>query len=138
MSLELDNIRFSNASPRESDNAQFVGRIPKTCKSVDDLFDRLHSALHFPDYFGRNWNALFDLLCDLSWIKEYTVVVFHEGIPEIGAPDLHQYIDVLVSAVLDWSDDPTHKLVVVFPEKCRDLIGDIIAENERLREGDQE
>src|SRR6185295_12595046 len=42
-----------------------------------DLFDSLSRALAFPDWFGRNWDALEDLLGDLSWRKgDGHVVVF--------------------------------------------------------------
>jgi hypothetical protein len=33
-----------------------------------DLFDRCAAALAFPQWFGRNWDALTDCLGDLSWL----------------------------------------------------------------------
>jgi len=32
------------------------------------FFDAIAVALSFPTYFGRNLDALNDLLCDLSWL----------------------------------------------------------------------
>lgn len=32
------------------------------------LLERTAAALHFPDWFGHNWDAWFDCLADLSWI----------------------------------------------------------------------
>jgi hypothetical protein len=35
---------------------------------AEDLFDRCASLLAFPEWFGRNWDALADCLADLSWL----------------------------------------------------------------------
>src|SRR3546814_3290587 len=37
------------------------------CRDKDDVLDRFAAALHSPDWFGRNWDALADCLGDLSW-----------------------------------------------------------------------
>jgi len=43
----------------------------------EHLFDDLARALAFPTWFGRNWDALEDVLGDLSWRKgDGHVVVF--------------------------------------------------------------
>jgi hypothetical protein len=36
--------------------------------TADELYDVLSEALHLPNYFGRNWNALDEVLGDLSWL----------------------------------------------------------------------
>jgi RNAse (barnase) inhibitor barstar len=40
-------------------------------KSSDEphLFDELAAALQFPYYFGENWNAVWDCITDLNWLK---------------------------------------------------------------------
>jgi RNAse (barnase) inhibitor barstar len=38
------------------------------CTGKDDALARLAAALHFPDWFGGNWDALADCLADLSWL----------------------------------------------------------------------
>jgi hypothetical protein len=40
-----------------------VGKV----RDADDLFDLLREAFEFP-YFGGNWDALDDVLRDLSWL----------------------------------------------------------------------
>ena len=38
-------------------------------KSKEQLLIVLKEALHFPDYFGFNWDALQDCITDLSWLQ---------------------------------------------------------------------
>lgn len=37
------------------------------CYDKEGLLDRTARALSFPEWFGRNWDAWFDCLTDLSW-----------------------------------------------------------------------
>lgn len=38
----------------------FIAHIAPVSNKLD-LFTKLSKALHFPDYFGKNWDALIDL-----------------------------------------------------------------------------
>lgn len=42
------------------------------CQCVDDIHTVLKTAFGFPDYYGRNWDALWDCLWEFStgWQKE--------------------------------------------------------------------
>ena len=33
------------------------------CKYVGELHQRIKEAFHFPDYYGENWDAFYDLMC---------------------------------------------------------------------------
>jgi RNAse (barnase) inhibitor barstar len=50
-------------------------------KSSDDarFFDELAAALQFPYYFGENWNALWDCITDLNWLKGSSFVVVFDS-----------------------------------------------------------
>ena len=74
--------------------------VPKTVSSKADLLKLLSRDLLFPNTFGENWDALFDCLCDLSWIQEKRVVIAHESVPTLPVDDLRTYFDVLNDAVL--------------------------------------
>lgn len=47
------------------------------------LFDCLSSALSFPEWFGRNWDALADCLSDLSWLPASGYVLALEHVEEL-------------------------------------------------------
>ena len=48
----------------------------KKIKDRDDLYSKLAEKLSFPDYFGKNLDALFDVLTDPSVTGEKTILVF--------------------------------------------------------------
>ncbi len=56
-------------------------RISSKIDSKHLVFDLYCNSLNFPDYFGFNWDALYDCLTDLDWIEEYEINLIHEDIP---------------------------------------------------------
>jgi len=75
------------------------------CTDEDDLFGRIAQALEFPDWFGRNWDALFDCLNDLSWLDAPGV---RRGFENTGAladeaPEALQTLrDMLIETAVEW------------------------------------
>ena len=106
----------------KADNDTFVGILPRGISDVISLFEGLISILLLPRYFGFNWNALSDCLRDFHWIKEKTIVLVHEEIPQLSGDDLYEYLDVLCECVNDWGEDEDHVLAVWFPEDCKEAI----------------
>lgn len=51
------------------------------CRTLRAFYPRIAKALVFPDYFGKNLDALFDALCDLSGIdqsfKDIKLTIIH-------------------------------------------------------------
>lgn len=45
-------------------------------KNTVDLLDALAQAMQFPEYFGRNWDALDECLRDMSWLPAKGYVLF--------------------------------------------------------------
>lgn len=59
-------------------------------------------ALAFPDWFGGNWDALEDCLCDLSWRKDAArVILFSNAAP---GDDLGILQDVLAASAQYWRE----------------------------------
>ena len=39
------------------------------CRTETDFFREISASLQFPYYFGENWAALDECLCDLEWLR---------------------------------------------------------------------
>ncbi|MGH8686494.1 MAG: barstar family protein [Burkholderiales bacterium] len=67
------------------------------------LFERIARALAFPDWFGANWDALEDCLCDLSWRPGEGHVLLFTGHENLPLDELGQLYDVLRACASDWA-----------------------------------
>jgi RNAse (barnase) inhibitor barstar len=100
----------------------YLGVLPLNILDATQLLEAFFDVFRFPGYFGFNWNALFDCLGDFHWLKEKTIVVVHQEMPRLADNDLTIYLDVLYEGVIDWQDTEEHRLIVYFPENCRERI----------------
>jgi len=62
----------------------------------------ISQALHFPDWFGGNWDALEDCLGDLSWRPGDGHVLVLRNWQALTSDDLGVLIDVLRSSAEFW------------------------------------
>jgi len=72
-----------------------------TVEAKENLFDNLAQALAFPNWFGRNWDALEDVLGDLSWRKGDGHVVVFRTYPT--GEDFGILVDVLRTTAEYWA-----------------------------------
>lgn len=112
----------------------FAIAIPVGTKSKEDLLEALAMAGSFPDYFGKNWDALRDCLCDFNWVTQRKIVIAHADLPLRGDDaDCRIYLNILRDAVSDWRRIRTqssfdqsgyidHELRVQFPLRERSNI----------------
>ena len=68
-----------------------------------DALSAIAKALRFPDWFGKNWDALEDCLSDLSWRKGNGHVLVLRDWQKVTPDDLGVLIDVLRSSAEFWS-----------------------------------
>jgi RNAse (barnase) inhibitor barstar len=95
-------------SIQQAPGRQAVVRIIRGAKSrsAADFFNECGAALQFPDYFGENFNALFDCLTDLEWLPgDAYLIVATEGdrILEREAEQLGALLEVLQNAAAEWA-----------------------------------
>lgn len=56
--------------------------------------DAIAAAMSFPDYFGRNLDALYDMLTDLSWLPSGEHVLIWTGSEALRAADPKTYLAI--------------------------------------------
>jgi RNAse (barnase) inhibitor barstar len=71
-----------------------------------DLFEGLASALRFPDYFGRNWDAVDECLRDVE-AGEMTVLLVHDAAKrwERNPKTMATLVDIWASAAAERNAD---------------------------------
>ena len=97
------------------DDAALVVRVPAGVRSKQKLLAILADKLHFPGYFGWNWDALEECLGDLSWLPQgQPVVIVHDDLPfGSGGDNRAVYQGILASVAQGGAGG--HPLRIVFP-----------------------
>ncbi|MGK0387341.1 MAG: RNAse (barnase) inhibitor barstar [Maribacter sp.] len=71
-------------------------------RTLDKFYKKIAKRLHFPDYFGKNMDALADCLSDLSWIENNEVKLFIKNIDSFlskeDAETKESILDIFVEA----------------------------------------
>jgi barstar (barnase inhibitor) len=70
----------------------------------DALMDHVARAMHFPRWFGGNWDALEDCLTDLSWSKAGGHVLLIEDAQALPPDERGILVDILASAAAWWAE----------------------------------
>lgn len=125
MGASVSQFRFDDSDLPGS--PALVAEVPAGISSREDLLNEVYRRLQFPDYFGHNWDALWECIRDLSWLPVGPVVLKHCDLPLAGdVAGQKTYLSILKDAVeKKWTvpGQRLHDLVVVFPQETRDQIG---------------
>ena len=73
------------------------------CKYPADIHRVLKESFGFPEYYGANWDALWDCLNDLFFSSEETLVKIH--VTDALYKELRVYLKQLFDLFSDISDD---------------------------------
>lgn len=123
--IYIDNIKDF----QEKNNDIFSIIISKNIKTKDELLLELHNKLQFPNYFGFNWDALLECLCDFNWVKQEKINILHHDLPNLNDKELYLYLDILEESIKNWKtyDGPFKKyeLNVIFPLKAKQKIDEL-------------
>jgi len=97
--------------------------VPTRVESKRVLMNAVAEGIRFPDYFGGNWDAFEECIRDLTWIPPGPIVLFHSDIPlQNDLANAKTYLAILSGAVDKMSTSPDRKLIVTFPEECKQQI----------------
>jgi len=111
---------FDNPQSYNPDGA-FVVHLSKV-KGENELFKQLSDKLLFPNYFGFNWDALFECLRDFHWIEQQRIILVHDDLPELIEKELKIYLEILIDSIQDWQEGEDHSFEVVFSASDKDSI----------------
>ncbi len=76
-----------------------VARLKGRLRRKLDLFRAFSAELKFPKYFGQNWDALEECLCDLTWLNSPAgVVLLHDQLPLAAPSQRKTYLAILARA----------------------------------------
>ena len=97
------------------------------CGDRDAFFARVAEALEFPGWFGRNWDAFFDCLADLSWLPAggHVLVLLNAAEMRAHAPEtLDTAMLIMRDAASVWSSrGVTLRVLVDLPGRRGKLAG---------------
>lgn len=92
---------------------------PGEIRSDDDIFLKIAEVMKFPDYFGRNWNALDECLRDLeSWMPAKGYVLLIPNSKDLWANNLldaGKLIESWLFCAEEWSKEniPFHLVFIL-------------------------
>ena len=93
-----------------------IVRLSGRLRRKRDLLRALACGLKLPRYFGQNWDALEECLCDLSWLGEhFEVALIHKHMPLKNEVQRHVYLDILRHA----QAEQHLPLRVIFPRRAQ-------------------
>ena len=87
----------------------------------EQLLNHVATALHFPDYFGGNWDALEECLLDMEWVDAPGYLIYYDHIDLLlaGHPDQFEtFVEICRDAVASWKEDGTPMVVLLSGAKA--------------------
>lgn len=118
------NFRYLNESPHVFLDGVFFVQVDPGITDKTDLFNFYYRAMWFPGYFGFNWDAMYDFLCDISWIKKRRILIIHNGLPGMEVNDMGKYFSVLNDVCDSWNgkNHSLHDFQVYFDFADKDVV----------------
>lgn len=87
----------------------------------EQFLNHAATALHFPEHFGQNWDALEECLTDLEWVDADGYLLYYDHIDAFLSAQPEQFetlIEILRDAVQSWKDDGSAMIVLLSGAKA--------------------
>jgi RNAse (barnase) inhibitor barstar len=79
-----------------------------SARNKDEMLAAVGHTLRFPEWFGRNWDALTDCLLDMGWLPAtgYVIILDHcDGIHGRAEADFVMLMRIFQDAAATWRED---------------------------------
>ena len=93
----------------------------RACRTKDGLLKEIARTLAFPDYFGENWDALEECLCDLSWVAGRGHLLLIEQAEALLAgvdKDYRTFVSILRATGAYWASEEAGRSAKPFHVVC--------------------
>ena len=114
-----DDIRNKYMAELSHNNLKGYSIMIPVVKNKQELLQQLAYQLHFPDYFGFNWDALLELFQDFSWISEKNVIIAHKDISCLSQKDYAKYKEIVNETIHFWKSRTEHNVYFIFEGESR-------------------
>lgn len=105
----MSNFKILKApyEPKTRDADMVIAYIDGSkAETMLDFYQQIQKGLKLPAYFGKNLDALFDCLCDFSWLdaREIHIVLrgYDQFLPKEPKNERWNILAVLNDAVTEW------------------------------------
>ncbi|MEO6281955.1 MAG: barstar family protein [Dyadobacter sp.] len=108
----MKNTHFLLAKAESNVRKTFLGAFiafvdGKKSTSIKDFHEQIATAMNFPDYSGKNLDALDEMLNDLEWIEEQKVIIYIDQSSEWLSKEKSEekilsVIDIFDATAEDW------------------------------------
>lgn len=131
----MKNSHFFLINPTQNINKTFLGAFiaeinGTKATSMKEFHEQIGIAMEFPDYAGKNLDALDELINDLEWIKQEKVIIYISNSAdwlskEKGDDRILTILDIFDATAEDWKwmddddDTPKKDLRIVFSDSER-------------------
>ncbi len=106
----------SSSQTEIANSNDIVVRVPIGVSTQRALLRCFDASLHFPNWFGWNWDALRECLIDFSWrdVLPQRVIIEHDDLPFVdGQRERSIYLDLLQDCI---AARTTNSFIVRFPQ----------------------
>ncbi len=119
----INEEHLFSAQERIDGKGMLVVEVPAGISDKKDLFDFYAKEFRFPDWFGRNWDALFDCMKDITMQSYARIMIRHKDVPFADASnDREAYLKVLLFVEVLHNGG----LVVAFPDETLCEVDDML------------
>ena len=102
----IDQLVYDAEAQRSEDGGPAARVVRgRRCADRRGLFQEFAAAFQFPDYFGENFDALDECLCDMKWLQADAYVVALTNADAVLPNDdagFDTLMSVLGSAAMEW------------------------------------